>query len=668
MWRTSMVVLGCLIAAPSLATAADIKGEVTLAGDPLAGASVTFWAASANAPAEKLEAATSDDSGAFSFDRNLIPKSSIPYIIAKKSDDASTVLFAAVGSHHADTVVVNELTTVAGAFTFAQFLSGENISGNGPGLTIAEGHSQNLVDSMTGQWGHVLLDPFNSTQNTTLVRINTLAALISAYGTNADNEWKQRFLAASTPMNGDVPKDTLSAMVGIAKSAWAQPKELYALFDKAYPQPRDGFPYVLTNNVPASRRSTPFVPYLAYAPEDFSLILAFAGGGIYAPGKLCFDPEGQMWSGQNWMPGSQSGCYRGIGGGIVKLSTSGMPLSPPIVGFTGMGVDGIGWGTAVSHNRVWATSFNGAISVMDFDGRIVGSADDFPADFKGIGGLQGIGVARNGDVWIAGTSSDVMLFFPKGDIKKGQLVEVEGLDSPFAVVIDAQNRVWVSNTNSAHIVRFPAEDPTDVTKFIVSGGGRGLALDSVGNCWVSCNIDLNFPPGPVPSGISILEQFALGYPHLIKSLGPNQVTGVVNVISATLEPGDPNAVQFFHGNKEINVPWGVSIDGSDNVWVANWLGRSVVRLTGANSPNEKPGQLVHSFKSGSIQMLTDVVIDPAGNVWGANNWNVADSVVQGQPDRTLSTWGGGSGVIVIYGAATPVKTPLIGPVESAASN
>ena len=29
----------------------------------------------------------------------------------------------------------------------------------------------------------------------------------------------------------------------------------------------------------AARRSAPFVPYLAYVPDDFSLSLCFSGGG-----------------------------------------------------------------------------------------------------------------------------------------------------------------------------------------------------------------------------------------------------------------------------------------------------------------------------------------------------------------------------------------------------
>ena len=105
--------------------------------------------------------------------------------------------------------------------------------------------------------------------------LDTLGSLISAFSTVADDDWRARFFKAATPPGGATPKNTLEAMAGIARAPWAEPKELYALFDEAYPQPKDG-----------SRRTAPFVPYLAYAPPDFALMLAFAGGGMYANGQV----------------------------------------------------------------------------------------------------------------------------------------------------------------------------------------------------------------------------------------------------------------------------------------------------------------------------------------------------------------------------------------------
>jgi hypothetical protein len=53
---------------------------------------------------------------------------------------------------------------------------------------------------------------------------------------------------------------------------------------------------------------------IPYAPPGFALMLSFARGGVYAPGKF-------------WMPGSQSGVTHNLGRG--KFAPSGAALSPP---------------------------------------------------------------------------------------------------------------------------------------------------------------------------------------------------------------------------------------------------------------------------------------------------------------------------------------------------
>jgi hypothetical protein len=62
-------------------------------------------------------------------------------------------------------------------------------------------------------------------------------------------------------------------------------------------------------------------------------------------------------------------------------------------------------------------------------------------------------------------------------------------------------------------------------------------------------------------------------------------------------------------------------------------------------------------------MLTDVSIDPAGNVWAANNWNDPVAATSPDPPSRISTWGGGSGLTVIYGVASPVQPPRMGKVR-----
>jgi len=374
-----------------------------------------------------------------------------------------------------------------------------------------------------------------------------------------------------------------------------------------------------------------------------------------------FDADGNLWSGQNWMPGSQSGVRKNIGGGVTKFAPNGTALSPPITGFTGMGIDGVGWGTAVTLDRVWITSFNGKILVMDFDGHPIGNESDFPFKEK-LTGLMGVGVAANGDVWIADGSDDQLLFFPGGRVKDGKIVKVAGLKSPFDIVIDDQNRVWVANSSSDTVIRFPADDPTKTESFRTGLSVRGLALDSKNNVWVSNLLSLDFPAPKIPKGAPIMEQFALLGGAALHYPKP---TGDINLIRPD---GTQPAPEGFTGGGTVDIPWGLNIDGNDDVWIANLSPRTraVVLMAGVDTKGHrgaKTGDVIHKFQGGSIQMLTDVAIDPAGDVWAANNWNLPEAALGDPPINATSTWGGGSGFTVIYGVAAPVKPPRIGKVR-----
>lgn len=680
-----------------MSTQISIQGTLSFNQSNEVTATVKLWEANTvNAIGEHL--VTADDKGAFILVATPKSEDSVLYISAEL-DNAGVTLLSVLSPRlmkeiFSQKIVVNELTTVASAFTCVQFFQGTQLVGNAKSISIAAKNTPNLVDPITGSWGHVLMDPFNITQNETLARLNTLAALISAYGTITldGTDWKTDFLEMSTPLGGSRPQNTAEAIIGIAQSPWLKASELFDLFDKLYPQPTDGFPSKPNSKVPVSRRKSPFVPYLSFAPEDFAMILAFGQGGICAPGKLSLDEDGNLWTGLNWMPGAQNGVYQGIGGGLVKLDSTGKLISPPVTGYTGMNVDGAGWGTAVTNNGTcWVTSFNGAIGVYNLeDGSPLyeSLADEYADQLTAIGGLQGIGVAPNGDIWIVGTSSNMMLYFPNGDFSNLNTVEFtftlpqqdevkDTLSAPFAVSIDAENRVWISNTNGKSLIRYSDFDSNGqngkVERFFLAGGGRGVALDSSGNCWVACNTSPDFPSTTPTDGVSIIEGFALGYPHLQQTVGRKEVTGSVYMIpsdATPMEEFDPNTKKTelpAYGDGELNAPWGISIDGNDDVWVAHFMGRGVSLMAGSNPAGRtdsfETGDVVHTIHSGSIQMLTDVVVDQAGNIWCANNWNDPATVMQAKPNPSYSTWGGGSGVLVIYGIAKPAHTPLVGPVS-----
>jgi hypothetical protein len=128
--------------------------------------------------------------------------------------------------------------------------------------------------------------------------------------------------------------------------------------------------------------------------------------------------------------------------------------------------------------------------------------------------------------------------------------------------------------------------------------------------------------------------------------------------------GSQPAPKGFSGGGQVSVPWGINVDGNDDIWAGNFYGRGVVFMAGDDTKGHpsgtKVGDVIHVFQSGSIQMLTDTSIDPAGNVWAANNWNDPKAAVGSNPARPASTWGGGSGITVIYGVAAPVQPPRMG--------
>ena len=134
---------------------------------------------------------------------------------------------------------------------------------------------------------------------------------------------------------------------------------------------------------------------------------------------------------------------------------------------------------------------------------------------------------------------------------------------------------------------------------------------------------------------------------------------------------DGTVLPPFDSDKSFNGPWGVAIDGNDDVWVANGAGHSIIQLCGVRTetcpsgfntgdPISPPSGYV-----GGLQIITDVDIDPAGNLWVANNWDLPERAgFQEVPPEVISTRWGGNGTVVFFGLAKPVRTPLIGPVQA----
>jgi len=667
-------------------TAFDIAGQVFAGGGRVEGATVTLWAATAVAPVQLGRAATGAD-GRFTISSAAASaKDASLYLIAEggkssadrtDGDNDSMALMTVLGGTPPANVVINELTTIASVWTHAQFIEGAAIKGHALGLRIAAGNVPNLVDVTTGGLGPVIQDPLNSSQTSTLATFNTLAILLAGCLTRVRGDACDKFFAVATPPGGAAPTDTLTAAENIARNPAHQAETLFALLDEFYP-------------VPAGElwREVPFIPYLSFAPSAWTLSLVFAGGGLNSLGGIAIDGEGNMWADDNFLAGAQSTIWVPFGGGISKIAPNGEPISPMTVGYRGGGIDGPGFGIAIgADDKVWATSLAGkTISVFD---RNTGEplSPETGYDFDGqLGSMQGIITTLNGDVWALDNEKSQIVHLPGGDPAKGRILgrivngkPVDGtlqVNGPFHLAVDQQDRIWVTNGGSNTVTRFPANDPGKAEQIEVGYGPRAVAIDSLGNAWVANTLG---HPGTkemlalakdkleskvenhVGSSASPAERAAkmwIGlYELLVKYPG-----GDVSMVRPDGTDQPP-----FDGGKSINGPWGIAVDGNDNVWVANAFGRSVTHLCGARLETCPPGAKTGDPISppggyvGGLQIITDVAIDPAGNVWVANNWDRPDEGFKKEPESRFTTRFGGNGTVVFYGLAKPVKTPLIGP-------
>jgi len=662
------------------AAAVHIEGQVQAGGGPLANSTVTLWEANAGDPKQLAQTQTGSD-GRFELGTDETPSADVSlYLVAKggvatvnkgSSDNPAIALLTVLGNTPPTKVVINEITTVASVWTNAQFLDGTALKGYAIGLRIAAGNVPNFVDLETGGYGVMIQDGFNSTETPTMANFATLSSVLAGCTTRVKADACDSLFAAATGRDGKAPTDTLAAALSIAHNAGFKPERVFALLDAFYPVPRG-----------KHLRATPFMPYLNFAPGAWVLPLKFSGGGNAGGAKVMFDSEGNAWSGDNFIVGWQ-GHDDLWPGNLSKFAPNGRPLSPMTSGFTGGGLLGPGFGTAIDANdRVWVTNTSGqTISLFNKTGKPLSPPEGYNFGGK-ISTMQGIIVTTNGDVWALDFGDDKVVYMPKGDPTKAKFYcqSTDGkpnkdspckLNGPFHLAIDQQDRIWITNAIGDTVTRFAASDPSKVEVFPTGGGsGKGMAIDSKGNAWITNTIG---------SGLTLETKLRLLALKLtdrplwaldqvaLKDLMDHPGLGSVSMLrpDGSPAPGSP----FNPGS--IWGAWAVSIDGNDHAWISNFApGGGLTELCGARTETCPAGMKTgdpisppDGYKGGGMQLLVDASIDPAGDVWVSNNWQDPASCY-GKPDEGLSTRCGGQGIIVFYGMAKPVRSPQIGPAQA----
>ena len=678
--QATAVAFAAMAFASFSAVAADFTGKVQSANQPITGSTVTLYVAASAAP-KQLAQATTDASGTFKLAVSSVPADSILYVIArggtpqaaadKKAND-TIALLSVLGGALPKTVTVNEFTTIGSVWTCAQFLNGEVLSGPKLGLRIAAGNVPNFVDLETGGYGGTIQDALNSSQTPTMANFATLANVMAGAITRVLPDAPGRFFAAATDPNGVVPTNTLLAAVSIARHPWNQPEGVFALLNEFYPVPQG-----------KNLRPTPFMPYLSWAPSAWVLPLKFTGGGLSAPGKMMVDSEGNLWAGDNFIVGAQNQDAL-WSGNLTKFAPNGKPLSPMTYGFTGGGVEGIGFGLCIDKDdNCWATTYGSkAIVKFDKNGKPLSPPGGYTFGGK-LGMMQGITATPSGDIWALDIEKAQVVYLPQGDPDKVQfffenhtkdpLKNPGHLLAPFSIAIDQRNNLWVGNGAGDWVTRFSAADPTGtVQKFKTGYSVSGLAVDSQGNVWIANRLGNSWRGAEVLAHM-LWDAHGGGNPDpTLTTAMSKQTPGAWEGGSITVLRPDGSEAPFSPINgKGLAGPWAVVVDGDDNVWVNNLVSDKygIVQLCGANPaawpPGKKMGDAISppgGYVGGGMQMEVDLALDPAGNIWVGNNWQNLQSVLDRNAEP-LSTLGAGQGVVVFYGLAKPVKTPLIGPVQ-----
>ncbi|MEY9962573.1 sugar lactone lactonase YvrE [Streptacidiphilus sp. MAP12-16] len=620
-------------------------GVVRSGGTPIDSAEVTLYRAGdrPGAAAVALASARSDPDGWFHLSyRPPADSRAVLYVTADVSrrKDATehggtavvrlTTVLGAPGDR--PDVVINERTTVAAAYAMAQFTRAGAISGSYPGLQNAAAISHNLSDSGTGDVAPLLAAAPNGSLTSTLRSFNSLANILA--GCVAGQTCGTLFRLAQPPGEAR-PRDTLQAFADIARTPGNHVDGLFAL---------------------AAARPL-YEPALSGRPDAWTLALRYDGNGheLDGPGNIAFDAHGNAWVTNNYEYAADP--HASVCGGRTLLKFTPTGADAPGAPYSGGGLYGAGFGITLDpKGRVWAGNFGFQGSECGLDAsRYFRSVSEFtgrgtavsPGDGWRFGNIvqpQGTVSDRSGNIWIASCGNSSVIRIPDGRPELARNIGLGGRAvTPFDIAIDTAGRAWVTGNGNDSVLML-SRDGRPVRS--VTGGGirrpLGIASDSLGNLWVSNSGMVVVPcAGATAAGLAATAQTSA------------QGAGA----SVTMVRPDGTVAAKPFTNRGLVLPWGIAVDGHDNVWVANFGGQRLAELCGARlslcPPGHRTGQPIsppNGYTSDGLVRNTGVQIDPSGNVWVVNNWQTVP----------LQTNPGGHQLVVFVGLAAPVRTPLIG--------
>ena len=585
----------------------------------------------------KLASTQSNKNGNFSFKSLTLEPKKTYYITAKNQ---SSVLAALLKNnvHKEQDLVINDRSTVAAGYVFNRFINKNHIRGNRSSIRTGWMTYRNLVRSNGTTAGLSRNNP------ATAERVNLLSNLTAA--AISDPSTKADLFKLTTAPGADPTRTTLEAIAAVGRNPSHNAEQLFELADST--------PATYSTNDQAIADRQSWLLYFEHfgAPDEAESV-------FFGPGNIALDRRGDLWITNNFMPGTENENPPFASVTLPRMKPNGrLSGGAPL---TGGGIYGSGFGVAIDpSDRVWVGNFGFGASKIPLRGNgnsislfskqgvpLSPDGSERPSRSPAGGftqgdllGVQGVVSDQQGNIWIASfrnskTTPSKVVVYPEGNPDHFLSYEHPQLSSPFDIAIGAGGDAWVSyedggrhGTGGVVQLSFDASDGIKAVKTVQSKQLNvpfGIATGSDDSVWVSNNG---------------------GSPRY-----PSKTVSRIDSLTGQLRSFEINAKAFTG-------PWGINLDGSNNVYVANFQGLSFSKLCGAATGC--PGGVAQGGAlspeggydfDGTIMRPTGLEVDSAGNLWVANNYN-EDAQLFGQHS-----------VFQAIGLADPVTTPSIGPMN-----
>jgi sugar lactone lactonase YvrE len=484
--------------------------------------------------------------------------------------------FSTAGNDALSYIYMNEVSTVATAYTFQPFTLATNndawhIGTGGStqallGIANAANTAAQLYNiqggpqiSSTGDGEGHLANSVTVAGNGVVPQttIDTLANILAACidstpvgggGPSAQCTTLFGIATGNGETTGTKPTDTAAAAINIAR--YPAGNHSAGSVDATYAADLFAIPTGVV----------PYAPDLASAPKDWTLSISYTGGGIgktggQSPHDVAIDAAGNIYT-TNF-----------AGGKLVKFSPLGVAAST-----TGYGANLNEPGSVAidsTSSYVWLVNYaNQNVSRFTTAGA---SETEFPT---GQTNLQDAEIDGSGNIWVTTNATNALVKLNSSGTVLS--TTTTNLISPFGLSIQpgAAGNIWVADETQNETSVFTNTGAVYAGSPFTDGGiyqPTGTAIDATGNVWLANH------------------------------------NGTVSALTSTgaAVAGSP----FATGNT--NYSDGIAIDGANHVWVTNSSGQTLYALTDTGaviSPST-------GYLANPATQADGIAIDPSGNIW-----------------------------------------------------